>query len=57
MPICAPNHFMKRWASASAGEMRVVVSGSEVKQDAADLILARELVTGTDTLSFRDGKR
>jgi len=34
----------------------VAVTGSKVKQDAADIILARELVRGTDTLLFRDGK-
>ena len=34
----------------------VVVTGSKAKQDTSDVILNRELVKGTDTLSFRDGK-
>jgi len=32
------------------------LTGSKVKQEAADVILARELVKGTDTLMFRDDK-
>ena len=32
------------------------MTGSKVKQDTSDIILARELVKGTDTLMFRDGK-
>ena len=35
---------------------RVAVTGSKVKQDASEVILARELVKGTDTLMFRDNK-
>jgi hypothetical protein len=31
-------------------------TGSKVKQESADVILVRELVKGTDTLMFRDGK-
>lgn len=34
----------------------VAVTGSKVKQDASDVILARELVRGADTLMFRDDK-
>lgn len=34
----------------------IAVTGSKVKQDAADVILAREVVRGTDTLMFRDNK-
>lgn len=34
----------------------VAVTGSKVKQEAADVILAREVVRGTDTLMFRDNK-
>jgi hypothetical protein len=33
---------------------QIAVTGSMVKQDASDVILARELVKGTDTLLFRD---
>lgn len=35
---------------------RVEVTGSKVKQDTAEVILARQLVKGTDTLMFRDDK-
>lgn len=34
----------------------IAVTGSKVKQEAVDVILARELVKGTDTLVFRDDK-
>lgn len=34
----------------------ISVTGSKVKQEAADVILARQLVKGTDTLMFRDDK-
>lgn len=35
---------------------QIAVTGSKVKQDASDVILAREMVKGTDTLMFRDNK-
>lgn len=34
----------------------LAVTGSKVKQDESDVILAREMVKGTDTLMFRDEK-
>jgi len=34
----------------------IALTGSKVKQDAADLILAREVVKGTETLVLRDDK-
>jgi len=34
----------------------IAVTGSKVKQDAADMILAREVVRGTDDLMLRDDK-
>jgi hypothetical protein len=34
----------------------IAVTGSKVKQETADVILAREVVRGTDTLMFRDGQ-
>jgi hypothetical protein len=34
----------------------IVVTGSKVKKEASDVILARELVQGTDTIQFRDDK-
>ena len=41
--------------SLSKGD-KVEVTGSKVKQDASEVILARQLVKGTDTLMFRDDK-
>jgi hypothetical protein len=35
---------------------QIAVTGSKVKQDAGDVILARELIRGGDTLLFRDDK-
>jgi hypothetical protein len=34
----------------------ISITGSKVKQETSDVILARQLVRGTDTLMFRDGK-
>jgi hypothetical protein len=34
----------------------IAVTGSKVKQDGADLVLAREVVKGNDTLVLRDDK-
>ena len=34
----------------------IAITGSKVKQEAADVILVRELVRGNDTLVFRDDK-
>ena len=34
----------------------ITVTGSKVKQESSDVILARELAKGTETLLFRDGK-
>jgi hypothetical protein len=41
--------------SFSKGD-QIAVTGSKVKHNAADVILARELVKGQDTLVFRDAK-
>jgi hypothetical protein len=41
--------------SFSKGD-EIAVTGSKVKQEASDVILARELVKGADTLLFRDSK-
>ncbi len=35
---------------------QIAVTGSKVKHDAADVVLAREVVKGGDTLMFRDAK-
>jgi hypothetical protein len=53
--VC-PKTFQERWASVSAKGTEIAVTGSKVKQEASDVILARELVRGTDTLLLRDEK-
>ncbi len=35
---------------------RITITGSKVKQEASEVILAREMVKGSDTLMFRDNK-
>jgi hypothetical protein len=53
--VC-PKPFQEEMGiSFSKGE-EITVTGSKVKQEASDVILARELVAGTDTLVFRDNK-
>jgi len=39
----------------SKGE-EIAITGSKVKQEGAEVILAREMVRGSDTLMFRDNK-
>jgi hypothetical protein len=55
--LCPKKFLDDMGASFKAGD-QVEVTGSKVKQDGADLILAREVVKGEDvlTLRFKDGK-
>jgi hypothetical protein len=53
--VCPKTFEDEMGISFSKGD-EVSVMGSKVKQEALDVILARELVKGTDTLVFRDGK-
>jgi hypothetical protein len=41
--------------SFSKGD-EIAITGSKVKQEGAEVILAREMIRGTDTLMFRDNK-
>jgi hypothetical protein len=53
--VC-PKPFQEEMGiSFSKGE-EIAVTGSKVKQETSDVILARELVKGSDTLLFRDDK-
>ncbi len=45
----------KPFISFSKGD-EVAITGSKVKQEGSEVILAREMVRGTDTLMFRDNK-
>ena len=53
--VC-PKPFQELIGLTLAKGDRVAVTGSKVKQDTSEVILARELVKGTDTLMFRDDK-
>ena len=53
-----PKSFLDQMGIAFKTDEAIEVKGSKVKQDGADLILAREMVKGGETLTFRfpDGK-
>jgi hypothetical protein len=53
-----PKSFLDNVGATFKPEDKIEVTGSKVKQDGADLILAREVVKGDDTLTlrFKDGK-
>ena len=53
-----PKSFLEEMGVVFKASDEIQVTGSKVKQDSADLILAREVVKGDDTLTLRfgDGK-
>ena len=53
-----PKKFLDELGIAFKADESIQITGSKVKQDGADLILAREIVKGGETLTFRfqDGK-
>ena len=53
-----PKSFLDQMGIAFKADEPIEVKGSKVKQDGTDLILAREMVKGGETLTFRfpDGK-
>ena len=53
--VC-PKPFQEEMGISFGKGDEIAVTGSKVKQQAFDVILARELVKGTDTLLFRDDK-
>jgi hypothetical protein len=53
--LCPKSFLDDMGVSFSKGD-EIALTGSKVKQGAADLILAREVVKGTDTLVLRDEK-
>ena len=53
--LCPMSFLDDMGMSFSKGD-EIALTGSKVKQDGADLILAREVVKGTDTLLLRDDK-
>ena len=53
--VC-PKPFQDEMGIIFAKGDEIAITGSKVKQETADVILARQLVKGTDTLMFRDDK-
>jgi len=53
--VC-PKPFQEEMGISFSKGDEVAVTGSKVKQEALDVILAREFVKGADTLMFRDDK-
>jgi hypothetical protein len=53
--VC-PKPFQEEMGISFSKGDQIAVTGSKVKQEALDVILARELVKGTDTIQFRDAK-
>lgn len=53
-----PKSFLDELGIAFKADESIEITGSKVKQDGADLILAREVVKSGETLTFRfqDGK-
>lgn len=53
-----PKSFLDQMGISFKADEAIEVTGSKVKQDGADLILAREMVKAGETLTFRfpDGK-
>jgi hypothetical protein len=53
--VCPKPFEEEMGISFSKGD-QLAITGSKVKRDGADVVLARELVKGGDTLLFRDDK-
>ena len=53
--VC-PKPFQEEMGISFSKGDEIAVTGSKVKQEASVVILAREVVKGTDTLLFRDDK-
>ena len=51
-----PKPFQEEMGITFTKGEEIAVTGSKVKQEMSDVILARQLVKGTDTLMFRDDK-
>jgi hypothetical protein len=52
----SPKPFQEEMGISFNKGDEIAVTGSKVKQETSDVILARELVKGTETLLFRDDK-
>jgi hypothetical protein len=53
--VC-PKPFQEEMGISFSKGDEVAITGSKVKQEGSEVILAREMIRGTDTLMFRDNK-
>lgn len=53
--VC-PKPFQEEMGISFSKGDQIAITGSKVKQEGSDVILARELVKGQDTVLFRDDK-
>jgi hypothetical protein len=53
--VC-PKPFQEEMGISFTKGDEIAITGSKVKQEGSEVILAREMVRGTDTLMFRDNK-
>jgi hypothetical protein len=51
-----PSWFLTQEKYAFAKGEAVTVTGSRVKMDASEVVIAREIKKGTQTMTFRDAK-
>ena len=51
-----PKSFLDDMGATFAKGDEITVTGSKIKQEGGDLVLAREVVKGSDTLMLRDDK-
>ena len=51
-----PKAFLDDMGATFAKGDEVTITGSKIKQDGSDLVLARQIVKGADTLMLRDEK-
>lgn len=52
----SPKPYQDEMGISFAKGDEIAITGSKIKQEDTSVILAREIVKGTDTLMFRDGK-
>jgi len=53
--VC-PKPFQEEMGISFSKGDEIAITGSKVKHEGAEVILAREMIRGTDTLMFRDNK-
>lgn len=56
MVYLCPKAFQDKLGITFSKGDKITVTGSKVKREESDVVLARELVRGVDSLVFRDNK-